>query len=213
MAGDLIILSAPSGAGKTTIIRGLLERRLIAPESVAFSVSHTTRAPREGEVDGVDYHFVDIPTFQSMIAGERFLEWAEVYGNYYGTSLDGVLPHLERGIDVLMDIDVKGATSVLESHPEAVGIFVMPPSFDVLRQRLQGRRLDSPEAVERRLTVSLWEIRRYHQYEYVIINDDAARASEALAAILQARRQRSSRLKERAAAIAAGFEAEFESRG
>ncbi|MBZ0114346.1 MAG: guanylate kinase [Thermoanaerobaculia bacterium] len=210
MAGDLFILSAPSGAGKTTIIRDLLDRELIDPATLSFSVSHTTRSPRPGEVDGVDYHFVDVPTFQRMIAGERFLEWAEVYGNYYGTSLEGVMPQLESGLDVLMDIDVKGAAAVLEKSPRAVGIFVMPPSYETLRSRLQGRNLDSPEAVERRLTVSLWEIRRYHLYEYVIINQDAGRASEALAAIILARRHCVPRVESRAAEISAGFERAFD---
>ena len=192
------------------MIRGLLDRRLIDPTTLSFSVSHTTRAPREGETDGKDYHFVDVPTFQRMIAGERFLEWAEVYGNYYGTSLAGVTPQLDAGLDVIMDIDVKGATAVLEKRSEAVGIFVMPPSFEALRSRLQGRNLDSPETVERRLTVSLWEIRRYHLYEYVIINDQADRASEALAAIILARRHGVARSQDRASRISKEFETAFD---
>jgi guanylate kinase len=210
MAGDLFILSAPSGAGKTTIIRGLLERDLIDPTTLSFSVSYTTRAARSGEVDGVDYHFVDVPTFQRMIAGERFLEWAEVYGNYYGTSLEGVMPQLASGLDVLMDIDVKGAAAVLDKALGAVGIFIMPPSYETLRSRLQGRNLDSPRDVERRLTVSLWEIRRYHLYEYVIINRDADRASEALAAIILARRHGVERVGNRAAEISKSFERAFD---
>jgi guanylate kinase len=177
---------------------------------LVFSVSHTTRAPRRGEVDGQDYHFVDRDTFQRMIDGGRFYEFAEYNDNYYGTSCDEVLPRLERGVDVILDIDVQGAERVLQRHPEAIGIFVMPPSFEVLRDRLVGRDLDGPEAVRHRLAVSLREIERYRLYHFVIINDDAARASQALAAILLARRHRRERMEERAGAILESFQEAFE---
>src|SRR5262245_17396280 len=167
---------------------------MLGLSGIAFSVSHTTRSPRQGERDGTDYHFVDVPTFQSMIVGEEFLEWAEVHNRYYGTSKAEVFPRLEQGIDVLMDIDVQGAERVLARHPDAHSIFIMPPSYADLARRLAGRALDDPDAISGRLAVSLWEIRRYDRYRYVIINDDARRASEALAAILLEKRQRRERM-------------------
>ena len=183
--GELFILSAPSGTGKKTLVRSLLDGGLAAvSEGLAFSVSHTTRHPREGEVDGRDYHFVGAEKFQAMIAGDQFLEWAEVHNNYYGTSWAEVTPRLERGIDVLMDIDVQGAERVLAHYPEAHSIFIMPPSYQALEERLAQRGLDDPQAIARRLAVSQWEMRRSDGYKYVIINDDARRASEVLSAII-----------------------------
>jgi len=194
--GELFILSAPSGAGKTTLINSILEGELGRYGSLAFSVSHTTRSPRRGEVPDEDYHFVDHKTFQRMMANEEFLEWAEVHNNYYGTSNVEVFPRLEAGIDVLMDIDVQGAERVLARHPGANSIFIMPPSYDDLRERLRSRGLDEPHAISRRLAVSIWEIKRYDRYDHVIINDDAERASEALAAIILERRHRRERMAE-----------------
>ncbi|HSU80797.1 MAG TPA: guanylate kinase, partial [Thermoanaerobaculia bacterium] len=126
--GELFILSAPSGAGKTTLIQNLVNGRFSDLGGLAFSVSHTTRQPRQGELDGKDYHFVDHDTFQSMIRGERFLEWAQYNQSYYGTSKDEVLPRLDAGIDVICDIDVQGAGNVLQRSPDAIGIFVLPPT-------------------------------------------------------------------------------------
>jgi guanylate kinase len=204
--GELFILSAPSGTGKTTLIQSLLKGGLAGFGGIAFSVSYTTRAPRPGEVDGRDYHFVNVATFQEMIAADRFLEWAEVHKNYYGTALDEVLPRLEAGIDVLMDIDVQGAERVLGRYPEAHSIFIMPPSYEDLSRRLQHRGLDEPQAIARRLAVSLWEIKRYDSYRYVIINDDATRASEALAAIILEKRHRQERMRGRVQAILKTFQ-------
>ena len=192
--GELFILSAPSGTGKTTLIQSLMKRGLEGSGGLAFSVSHTTRKPRQGESDGKDYHFVDRETFRQMIADDRFLEWAEVHGNYYGTSLAEVMPRLESGVDVLLDIDVQGAEKVLERYPQAHDIFLMPPSYRDLEARLNLRGLDDPEQIARRLSVSLWEIERYDRYHYVIINDDASRASEALAAIILEKRHRRERM-------------------
>lgn len=207
--GELFILSAPSGAGKTTLIRSIM-RHLEGFGALAFSVSHTTRKPRQGEVDGRDYHFVDLARFQSMIVEDQFLEWAEVHRNRYGTSNQEVFPRLEQGIDVLMDIDVQGAERVLARHPEAYSIFVMPPSYRALRARLVKRGLDDPQEIARRLAVSIWEIRRYGQYRYVIINDDASRAREALAAIILEKRQRQERMAGRVHEILEDFRRDAE---
>ncbi len=204
--GELFILSAPSGTGKTTLIQSMLQGGLAKFGGLAFSVSHTTRKPRTGEVDGKDYHFVDHAAFQSMIASDRFLEWAEVHNNYYGTSFDEVLPRLAQGIDVLMDIDVQGAERVLSRYPEAHSIFIMPPSYDVLQSRLHRRGLDSEQEIARRLAVSLWEIRRYDRYRYVIVNDDAHRASDVLAAIILEKRHRQERMRGRVHSILKDFQ-------
>lgn len=208
-SGDLFILSAPSGAGKTTLIRGILEGALTRHGGVAFSVSHTTRKPREEEVDGQDYHFVSVEEFEGMIAREEFLEWEEVHGNYYGTSVREVMPKLEEGIDVLLDIDVKGAETVMDRVPEAVSVFILPPSYEALEERLRRRGHDDPTEISRRLAVSLWEIRRYDHYDYVIINRDVELAREALTAVILSRRQRADRRREEARDILRGFEAAF----
>jgi guanylate kinase len=201
--GEIFLLSAPSGAGKTTLIRGLLAD---LEGEVAFSVSHTTRRARAGEVDGSDYHFVDSPTFRRMIAEDLFLEWAEVHGNYYGTSKEAVLPLLGRGIDVLVDLDVQGAERLMRSHPEAHSIFVLPPSYGDLVERLEGRGLDGREDIARRLAVSLWEIRRYGSYQYVIVNDHADRARRALTAIILEKRYRRARMEPSVARVLSDFE-------
>lgn len=204
--GELFILSAPSGAGKTTLIQSLLNGGFARFGGIEFSVSHTTRTPRSGETDGIDYHFIDHATFLDMITADRFLEWAQVHDNYYGTSRDEVMPRLERGVDVLLDIDVQGAEQVLARMPEAHSIFVMPPSFAALEQRLQGRGLDDGERIARRLAVSVSEVERYERYGYVIINDDASRASEALAAIILEKRHRRERMLGRIQEILKDFQ-------
>jgi guanylate kinase len=204
--GELFLLSAPSGAGKTTLIRNVMDAvaRAGGPR-LEFSVSHTTRQPRHGEVDGKDYHFVGVPEFQAMIAADQFLEWAEVHGNYYGTSANAVLPLLEGGADVLVDLDVQGAERLMHRFPEAHSIFVLPPSYADLVERLRGRRLDGAAEIAGRLAVSLWEIRRYDRYQYVIINADAKRASHALEAIVVEKRQRRQRMQAEIDAILADF--------
>lgn len=202
----MFILSAPSGAGKTTLIQSLLSGNLVSRGGLAFSVSYTTRRPRGGEVDGRDYHFVDKIRFQRMIDEERFLEWAEVHGNFYGTANDEVFPRLEEGIDVLLDIDVQGAGRVLKRYPPAHGIFVMPPSYDALVARLRGRALDDEATIARRLAGALGEMPRYDQYHYVIINDDARQASEALAGIILEKRHRKERMLGRVQEILKDFQ-------
>jgi guanylate kinase len=203
--GELFIVSAPSGAGKTTLIQNLMNR----PEGLGrleFSVSHTTRTPRLGERDGREYHFVGPADFQTMVEEGRFLEWAQVHGNLYGTSRDEVDPRLERGVDVLLDIDVQGAEQVLARRPEAQSIFVLPPSYADLERRLRGRNLDGAADIARRLDVSLSEIKRYPNYRYVIINRDATRASEALAAIILEKRSRRGRMEPSVGEVVADFE-------
>ena len=145
--GDLFVISAPSGAGKSTLCHRLMEET----PGVAFSVSHTTRAPRKGEVDGVDYHFVSKEQFMHMVEQEEFLEWAEVHGNCYGTSRSAVTAMLENGQDVLLDIDVQGAMQVRDVFPESVLIFILPPSLQVLERRLRNRGTDTEETIRLRL--------------------------------------------------------------
>lgn len=203
--GELFILSAPSGAGKTTLIQRLLDSGDPDLAGIEFSVSYTTRAPREGERDGVDYHFVDADRFQEMIADDEFIEWAEVHNSYYGTARTEVEPRLEAGADVILDIDVQGAERVLHERREAHSIFIIPPSYEALEQRLRRRGLDGEREIARRLAVSLWEIKRYDQYDYVIINHDAGRASRALAAVFLAKRHRLERVQPTIAELLEGF--------
>jgi guanylate kinase len=204
--GDIFLLSAPSGAGKTTLIRAMMTGALAQFGGVAFSVSHTTRRPRAGEVDGRDYHFVDAATFQRMIAEDRFLEWAEVHGHYYGTSVDAVLPSIERGVDMILDLDVQGAERLMARFPEAHSIFILPPSYEDLEQRLRGRALDDPAEIARSLAVSLWEIRRFDRYHYVIVNAEAERAAQALASIILEKRFRRARMESEVRSILAAFQ-------
>jgi guanylate kinase len=210
LSGELFLISAPSGAGKTTLIRGLLNGDLAAGGRLAFSVSHTTRRPRTGERDGQQYHFVQEGAFREMVAAGGFLEWAEVHGHLYGTSRAEVFPRLEQGIDVLLDIDVQGADRVLAQHPEAHSIFILPPSYRDLERRLRSRGLDDPAEITRRLGVSLAEIQRYPSYGYVIVNIDAAHASATLAAIILDKRHRRERMRAQAEAIVADFAAAHE---
>jgi guanylate kinase len=204
--GELFVLSAPSGTGKTTLIHAMM-KGLAGFGGLAFSVSHTTRQPRRGEVDDVAYHFVDRPTFAAMTAADEFLECAEVHGNLYGTARSEVESRLGRGLDVILDIDVQGAEQVMARVPEAHSIFVMPPSYHDLEWRLRRRGLDDPSEIARRLAVSLSEIMCYERYEYVIINDDAARASEILAAIILEKRHRQGRMKSRVVEVLEDFQA------
>ena len=193
MPGTLIIITAPSGAGKTTLVSGLLER----DARVRLSVSYTTRAPREGEVDGRHYHFVDIDTFRNMRDRGEFLEWAEVHGNYYGTSKAWIREQIASGADLLLEIDWQGAQQVRKAFPEAVGVFVLPPSFEVLEQRLRGRGTDSDDVISRRLLGARGEMRHVGEFDYVILNDVLEDAVGDLVAIVRASRLRYSRQRAR----------------
>ncbi len=194
----LLILCSPSGAGKSTLTRFLLDS---LPEAT-FSVSHTTRAPRKNERPGVDYHFVDPATFEAHVARGAFAEWAEVHGNRYGTSLSEIERAREEGKKILLfDIDYQGARQIKAKVPEAVGVFILPPSMEELRRRLEARATDSPEVIARRYEKAHVEIEHYAFFEYLIVNDDLARAKQALLGIALAERHRRFRLASAAEAL------------
>lgn len=183
MSGQLFIVAAPSGAGKTTLVR-----RLLAIEPVRLSISTTTRAPRTGEENGVAYHFVSVEAFREQIAAHAFLEWAEVHGNYYGTSKTWIAEQLAAGQDVLLEIDWQGAQQVRALFPEAVGIFILPPSMEELTRRLRGRGTDAEAVIERRLMAARDEMRHVGEFDYVIINDELELALAELVSVVRAAR-------------------------
>lgn len=189
--GRLFVISAPSGAGKTTLLRGVM----CSLVKVKFSVSHTTRNPREGEVDGVDYHFVSRDTFGQMVADNIFLEHAEVHDNFYGTSHAAIEEQLQNGFDVILDIDVQGA-AILRKNPQvdAAFIFIAPPSLVELERRLRGRGTENEEKVQVRLINARTELQSSSKYEYLIVNSDIDEATNVLQAIILAERSKSHRL-------------------
>ncbi len=203
--GELFILAAPSAAGKTTLKNRLFSHHQELAGRLAFSVSHTTRPPRAGEVDGRDYYFVGEEEFQSLIAAGAFLEWAVVHGRLYGTSSAEIEKRCLGGSDVILDIDVQGAQQVLKRHPGVPSIFILPPSYQEMERRLRTRGLDDAEQIERRLYNARQEMRYLEAFEYVIINDDLDRAAEALAAILLTRRFRRDRMQPQIAQILEGY--------
>jgi guanylate kinase len=184
--GTLYIVSAPSGAGKTSLIRALMER----DPQVRFSVSHTTRPMRPGEEDGRDYHFVSRDRFERMVREGAFLEYAEVFGNYYGTSRAAVESLLAEGFDVMLDIDWQGARLVRARMPGAVSVFVLPPSRQALEERLRGRGQDPETVVAERMRQAESEMSHYDEYDYLIVNDRFEVAVDDLGAIVRARRLR-----------------------
>lgn len=186
MPGTLFIITAPSGAGKTTLVSGLLARDPL----VCLSVSYATRAPRAGEVDGVHYHFVDVPTFRSLRDKGEFLEWAEVHNNYYGTSKVWLEQQITAGKDILLEIDWQGAQQVRKVFPKAVGVFIMPPSLEELERRLRGRGTDSEDVIARRVLGARGEMRHVAEFDYVIINEELPAALEDLVAVVRASRLR-----------------------
>jgi guanylate kinase len=183
-AGILFVVAAPSGAGKSTLVNALLERE----PGIALSISHTTRAPRPGDIDGVQYHFVDRTGFETMIARGEFLEHADVFGNYYGTSRSAVEPTLASGRDVLLEIDWQGAAQVRRAMPESLSIFILPPSRAELERRLRARATDSEATIEKRLAASREEIAHAHEFDCIIVNDRFEDAVATLQAIVHAAR-------------------------
>ena len=188
--GTLVVVSAPSGAGKSTLCH---EVRAVVP-GLYYSVSYTTRAPRPGEVDGTDFHFVSDAGFVAMRNRDEFAEWAEVHGHFYGTPAAALEGALGRGLDVLLDIDTHGARQLRQRYPEAVSVFIMAPSMAELEARLRERKSDAPQEIHRRLSRAREEIAAWRQYDYLIINRDVKEAVEQLAAIIQVERCRTSRL-------------------
>ena len=185
--GMLLVISGPSGTGKGTLIERLMKE---AP-TLVFSVSATTRAPRPGEIDGVHYHFVTNEQYGQLVAENAFVEYANVHGNRYGTLRSEVYERLERGENVVLDIDVQGALNVIASEKEKVSIFILPPSMKELRDRLTGRGTETAEAVERRLHNAVWEISQKDKYEYKVINDDLETCLRTLQAIIEAEKHSS----------------------
>nr|WP_163501381.1 guanylate kinase [Halomonas socia] len=190
--GTLFIVSAPSGAGKTSLVRALLERL----DGLQVSVSHTTRAMRPGELDGVNYHFVETASFEAMIKRGDFFEHARVFDNYYGTSRPAVQALLAAGTDVILEIDWQGARQVREQVAEAESVFILPPSLATLRQRLASRATDDEAVIERRMRDAVSEMSHYDEYDHVIVNDDFATALGDLEALVRAARSRLARVRE-----------------
>lgn len=188
--GLIMIISAPSGAGKTTLCRKLRNRFPAMRESI----SYTTRLPRQGEVDGEDYYFVSREEFLSMVAEDAFAEWAEVHGNLYGTALKTLEEARKNGIDLLLDIDCQGARKLKQKFEGGVYVFILPPSMEELRRRLESRSSDAPEVIERRIKRASDEIREARWYDYIVINDSIQDASEELSAIVLAQSRRTFRM-------------------
>ena len=199
--GQLFIVSAPSGTGKTTLV----ERLVQCVPDLRLSRSYTSRPARVGEQDGVDYNFITRERFESMAREGQFLEWADVFGNCYGTCAADTDAMLARGEDVVLVIDVQGARQVRSRGIETIGIFVLPPSAKVLEQRLRGRSKDSEEQIRRRLEVASAEVDEYSQYEYVVVNDDIEAAVGRLQSIVGAERARVKRVREDAESIIGTF--------
>lgn len=198
----VFIISAPSGSGKSTLVNSLMEE----DGKLVFSVSYTTRPPRGTERAGESYNYISRPEFERRIGHGEFLEWAEVFGNYYGTHKSALDIAASQGKDLLLDIDVQGARQLKESIPDAVSIFVLAPSREVLEQRLRRRSEDSEDVIRRRLRNASDEIRRYKDYDYVLVNDDLTRSLETLHGIVLGERVRRARVEPVVKAILATFE-------
>lgn len=181
--GTLYIISAPSGAGKTSLVKALIE----STSDIMVSVSHTTRGMRPGEVDGKDYHFTDVDTFRSMIGDNAFLEHAQVFDNFYGTSRDAIEAELYRGHNVLLDIDWQGARRIRDQMPDALSVFILPPSRQALEDRLRGRGQDSEEVIRRRMRDAVSEMSHAPEFQYQVVNDDFDAALADLRALLEGR--------------------------
>ncbi|MGH9311888.1 MAG: guanylate kinase [Vicinamibacterales bacterium] len=200
--GILFVVSAPSGTGKTTLVERLVQR----VPSLTMSRSYTSRAARAGEMDGVDYNFISRQKFEEMARAEEFLEWADVFGNLYGTGASDTTRCLERGRDLVLVIDVQGTRQVRSRRPETVGIFVLPPSFEVLERRLRGRSKDDEDAIQRRLRTAQAEVAAYTEYDYVVVNDELDGCVERLKGIVLAERARLAAIRPEAERIVKTFE-------
>jgi guanylate kinase len=201
MGGNLIIVSGPSGAGKSALVANVMQRL----PRLKFSVSYTTRTPRGIEQNGVEYFFVDRPKFQSLVDQDRLLEWAEVHGNFYGTSREFVDDLLKKGDDVLLDIDVQGADIIRVKRPDSIGVFIFPPSYQVLHERLVRRSLDPGFVIEQRLKKACKEIRHFSEYDYLIINEDLGSSTRELESIILSVRCRIAARIESAKSVLATF--------
>ena len=199
--GILIIVSSPSGGGKGTLIRRVLK----TVPNVGYSVSFTTRPPREGEMDGRDYFFISEESFRGMIERGEFLEWAHVHSNLYGTGRAQVVKELRARRDIILEIDVQGAESVRNLVPDAAGVFIIPPSFEILRERLVARGSERQTDLNLRLGNARGEVERYKEFDYVIVNDDADRAAGQLASIVYAERARRERQEQAAQEVLESF--------
>lgn len=199
--GSLFIVSGPSGAGKSALAAAVLR----AVPNLRFSVSYTTRSPRGNERNGVEYYFVSPEEFEELRRNDQLLEWANIYGNLYGTSRNGIEEILQRGEDVLLDIDVQGAHTLRQKCPEALSIFILPPSFQVLRERLEKRKLDKKYVIEQRLRIACDEIQQYRHYDFLIINDEFEKSADELKAIVTGSRCRLDVRAERAESILKTF--------
>lgn len=186
MKGDLYVIAAPSGAGKTSLVNALLQQT----DNLVLSVSHTTRQQRPGERPGIDYNFIQVAEFQQLIQQEAFFEYANVYGNYYGTTKQWVMDQLEAGRDVILEIDWQGARQIMQLYPATISIFVFPPSREILLQRLQKRNQDSPEVIQKRMAVADIDIANAQYFAYWVINNDFTTAVTDLQAIIRSQRLR-----------------------
>lgn len=202
MKGNLIIISSPSGGGKGTLIKEILH----SLADVRYSVSYTTRPPRFGEEDGRHYHFVTKEKFDKIVEKGGFLEHAQVHGNYYGTAIEQTEKMIAEGNDVILEIDVQGAAAVLERVPDAVSIFILPPSFEVLRARLTARATEASGDLELRLRNSFNEVNQYTRFKYVVVNDEVTAAARKLGSIILAERQRRDRQNDLIQGILDSFE-------
>ncbi len=187
--GTLYIISAPSGAGKTSLVKQLLQE----VAHLTVSISHTTRAMRVGEIDGQDYYFVSLAQFNTMLANDQFLEYAQVFDNFYGTSRHSVEQTLADGTDVILEIDWQGARQIRQMLPDCTSIFILPPSLDVLQQRLQNRGQDNDSVIQRRMAEAVTEMSHHAEFDYLLVNDDFAHALLELKSIVLARRLRIAR--------------------
>ncbi|MDK2886209.1 MAG: guanylate kinase [Thermosipho sp. (in: thermotogales)] len=190
MKGTLFVVSGPSGVGKTSIINSVIKML----DNVVFSVSCTTRPPRPGEVDGVDYFFISKEKFLEMVNNSEFLEWAEVHGNFYGTPKDFVLKKIEEGKRIILDIDVQGALQVKRNFDDAVFIFVAPPSYEVLKERLLKRGTEEPKALLKRLDNAKWELSKMIEFDYLIVNDDLVNSIQIMKSIIISETYRTKRV-------------------